>query len=207
MNNSYEDALNIENIWIYRLWYRFFGFIEVIRSPEKFMDNYESYWVKLSEYNNIVPISFIILHNKHYTTVYINNEHVYYYDPSGSPPPRRYLNLIRKFANDIRRKDMPLIYNKNIHQGDSGNCGPFALKYLFSQYYDNLYFDWNTEINDSTNMELMIERFRHSGSYNILFTVNYIVVSLFLILFMIIYKVYDLFIMLQHSIHVNKDIA
>ena len=89
---------------------------------------------------------------------------------------------------------MPLIYNKNIHQGDSGNCGPFALKYLFSQYFNKPYFDWNTSKDDSVNMELMIERFRHSIAYKTLFRINYIVILLFLILFVIINKVYDLFI-------------
>src|ERR1700722_18468754 len=104
--------MDIFDIISYTLWYRLIGFIGVVQSPENFKDNYNSLFVKINKYINITPISFMILHNKHYSTVYINDKYVHYYDSFGNPPPEEYLDLINKFAKTIKNKSMSLIYNK-----------------------------------------------------------------------------------------------
>lgn len=157
---KHSQPLSVEDILIYTITYRFSGFLGVIIDPNIFDEFYDSWFVKINKYYNTGPISFIILNNIHYTTVFINDEHIYYYDPLGYGPPEEYLDLIHKFAETIKNKPMTLIYNKSIHQGDTPNCGYFALKYLQSHYTNDLYFDWNTVKDDIEMGELVITNYK-----------------------------------------------
>lgn len=175
------DGLNVEAVWAYMLWYFLIGFIGVIRSPESLKLQQNLWYVKIYKYINFIPISFIILHNEHYISVFISNEYIYYYDSLGKNPSTNYLKYIQQFANDLRNKPMPFKYNKIKYQNRSGNCGYFAIKYLFSQYWNKLHLDWNTKKDHSIDGEIMIENFKRSVWYRILFWINYsLLVPLFL---------------------------
>lgn len=168
-----NDVVCGEDIWVTMSFFRIIGFLGIMCIPEDIKLLSDTYFFQLSKLVSILPISFIILHNEHYTSVYISRNCMYYYDSSGKRPNKKFRKEITNLAKKLRGNEIKFIYNKTKHQGDSGNCGHFAMKHLFSQYSNKHYIDWNYKGDDSINGEKMIEQLKESPSYNLLYLVSY----------------------------------
>lgn len=152
-------GLSCKDVNIYMYNYYKNGFIGIIDNPNKIKKFYK---LNHPKHENL-EITFIIFKKHHFTSVYIDNENIDYYDSCAKPPHRLYINKIQKFANFIRNKKMNLRYNKVRHQGSTGNCGYFAINYLFALTEYKINISWDEEKDDSINGEIIINNFKNSA--------------------------------------------
>ena len=188
------QALSIQDVRIYMLFFYMYGFLGVIHKPEKFESLYASIFVKLRNYDIFIPISFVIHYNSHFVSVYISDKFLYYYNSGGPRIDEKYYTLIEELSNylEVKIKYINIIQQSNT----TGHCGYFAVNFLFSQYRNDSYLDEYTKVVDdddtiytynpidnSINGEKMIVNFKKSYFIRFLYVFNYIIYTVIRLIF------------------------